>query len=216
MSHDVSTADRTCVSNRFCSSVPLEDREKLCAICRKQKIVRGQLLPNEHYQREMSLVLSGGIVTVKNHGDKVQFLYTESDIIGSDSFMRKSAPVPYDFSGRVEVFKDGEIACFPFRELERLFLTRPLIAKALFLNLSTVDTRRSFYTIEVLLSDAYHAVLYMMLYAEKHGLGKLTHEELAFLTNLSRVTVTKALGKIARTEHFGDLDSYLRSTEAFN
>lgn len=202
-----------CQDNRFCRSIDEGDRAKLCAICRRTRYEKGEFLPNERFDRELMLVLDGAFATISSANGKMQFLYTAFDINGGEMLFNDK-PIKYAGYGLMEVIRPMEAAHFSIKELRELFMTCPSIARALYMNLATLDNRKAFYRIMVTLADAYHAVLYMMLYLQKRELDPPTHEELAFLTNLNRVTVSRVLKEIFRKERYGTLREYMEKTLA--
>ena len=156
----------------------------------------------------MTLILEGAIAFVKANTGKMQVLNTACDLLASEYLFNENHIV-YSDIGRIEAFRDTEVAVLPLSVLRKAFMEHPNIAKAMYMNLSVMDNRKAFYRLMVQMEDSYHAVLYMMLYLKKRNLAAPTHEELAFLTGLNRVTVTRAVGKILKNETYADLKSYM-------
>ena len=199
-----------CYENRFCASLPTEDREALCAICTKKSYARNEEVRQELIMGagHMLLILDGAIATIKSSNGKIQYLHTASDVFGAEVLFNAN-PLSHANFGIIRAFRQTEVALLPTEQLRQLFMERPAIAKALYMNLATLDNRKSFYRMMVQLDDAYHAVLYMMLYLKKRGLEQPTHEELAFLTGLNRVTVSRVMKDILRGKDYESLDDFM-------
>lgn len=147
-------------------------------------------------------------MTVKSTNGKMQYLHTASDVFGAEVLFN-THPIAHADFGIIRAFRATEVALLPTDQLRKLFFERPTVAKALYMNLAVLDNRKSFYRMMVQLDTAYNAVLYTMLYLEKRGISQPTHEELAFLTGLNRVTVSRAMKEILRGKHYDTLDEFM-------
>lgn len=201
---------RDCSSNRFCASIPEEPRSGLCARCAKKSFAKGALLDQGIYEKYMTLILEGAIAFVKASTGKMQVLNTAFDLLSSE-YLFNDKHIIYSDIGQIVAFRDTTVAMLPLETLRDAFMKHPTVAKAMYMNLSVIDNRKAFYRLMVQMDDAYHAVLYMMLYMRKRGLSAPTHEELAFLTGLNRVTVTRAVGKILKDANYANLRAYMES-----
>lgn len=199
---------KPCFDNRFCASITEEDRECLCAVCCKSTFAKGEVVDARCFERRIMLILDGAIALTKSSTGKMQVLNTACDIIGHE-YLFKNEYIKYSDVGTIVAFRDTTVAWFPLPDLRKAFFERPFVARALFMNVSVNDNRKAFYRLMVQMEDAYHAVLYMMLYLQRRRIAPPTHEELAFLTGLNRVTVTKAVGEILRSESYTSLREYM-------
>ncbi|MBS5450645.1 MAG: cyclic nucleotide-binding domain-containing protein [Coriobacteriia bacterium] len=199
-----------CCDNRFCRSLEDADRAELCRICARSHFEKDALLPQEPFEAHLMLIVSGALTTIKAANGKMQYLYCSGDIIGHE-YLFNERRIKYTGYGLLQAFRDLEVAWFPTMRLRELFYERPGIARALYMNVSVMDNRKAYYRIMVSLEDAYHAVLYMMLYLQRRGISTPSHAELAFLCGLNRVTVTRVLKEILRSEPYEDLREYMES-----
>lgn len=197
-----------CEENRFCKSLDPEDRKMLCGICEKTRFEKGCVIDQEKFETHVMLILKGAMVTIKASSGKNQFIYIPCDIHGHE-YLFNSNRIKYSDYGILQAFRDMEVSWLPTAELSELFMTRPGIAKALFMNVSVSDDRKAYHRLMVSMENSYNAVLYMMLFLKRHGIHNVSHSELAFLCGLNRVTVTRTLKVILSTEKYSELREYL-------
>lgn len=204
----VGTFMQLCEDNRFCASIPEGPRSELCARCSKRTFEKDEIIDQNIYEKFMTLILEGAIAYVKSTTGKMQVLNTSCDLLASE-YLFNDNHIIYSDIGQIVAFRKTEVAMLPLETLRSAFMNHPSVAKAMYMNLSVIDNRKAFYRLMVQMEDAYHAVLYMMLYLQKRGLAAPTHEELAFLTGLNRVTVTRAVGKILHDRNYANLREYM-------
>lgn len=198
-----------CGGNQFCNSLIDEDRAALCAICSRRSFSKNAEVKGSLFPDNVLMVLSGIMGTVKSTTGKLQYIYTPCNIFAHE-YLFNSEIVEWPDYGVIRALRSLEVALFPATELRKLFRKRPTIAEALYRNLSTLYNEKCFYRLMVEMDDAYHAVHYMLLYLQEHGIEPPpTHEELAFMTGLNRVTVSRALKDIYRNETASNLSEYM-------
>lgn len=198
-------------NNRFCQSIAPEERKRLCAICRRETFRCGQAVPPSKVENNVMIVLDGAFATVKAADGKMQYLHTACDIFAHE-YLFNDKHIKYSDFGTLQIVRPLAVAFFQRYRLRELFMECPTIARALFMNLSVLDNRKSFFRMMVQLEDAYHAVIYMLLLLEKRGFEPPpTQSELAFFTGLNRVTVSRCLTRLFREEQYDSLRQYMES-----
>lgn len=200
-----------CGGNQFCDSLEEDDRAALCAICSLRNFPKDAEIKSSLFSSHVLMILSGVLGTIKSTTGKLQYIYVPCNIFAHE-FLFNSEIVEYPDYGVVRALRPLETALFDIAGLRKLFRERSPIAEALYRNLSVLYNEKCFYRLMVEMDDAYHAVHYMLLYLQEHEINPPpTHEELAFVTGLNRVTVSRALKEIYRNESIGDLSEYMRA-----
>lgn len=204
------TSRLKCGGNKLCDSLAEDDRARLCAICSLRTYDKGEQLGESAFHRNVMLILDGVLATIKATTGKLQYIYTPCDIFAHE-YLFNGEILEYEAYGLIQAIRPLKVAYLPTKELRELFMTRPSIARALYMNLSTMYNQKCFYRLMVEMDDARHAVLYMMLYLQQKNIDPPTHEELAFMTGLNRVTVTRMLKEIYRNENYARLSEYMHA-----
>lgn len=200
-----------CGGNDFCNTLADGDRQSLCAICTLRSFEKGEELRSELFHNHLMLLLDGVMATVKSTTGQLQYIYLPVDIFASEYLFCSDLITMGDY-GLMRALRPLRTAFFPAAALRELFMSRSDVAKALYANLSTLYNQKCFYRLMVEMDDAYHAVHYMLLYLQKHGIEPPpTHEELAFMTGLNRVTVSRTLKEIYRNETMHSLEEYMEA-----
>ncbi len=210
---DDHACDCACGGNRFCNSLEAESRQALCSMCAIRSFGKGDQLDTTRFHGHIMLILDGLMTTVKSTSGKMQYLYTPCDVFAHE-YLFNSQTLPYEQFGLIRALRPLTAAFFPAQRLQQLFLTRPDVSRALYVNLSTMYNQKCFYRLMVEMDDARHAVQYMLPYLAERGVEQPTHEELAFMTGLNRVTVTRALKDIYRGPQFRTVQEYMSASLA--
>lgn len=198
--------------NRFCASLDEDDRAALCPLCTLSRYEQGSQISNDMFHRNVMLIIEGVLGTIKTTSGKLQYVYTPCDIFAHE-YLFNDSPIKYEGYGLMQALRPLTVAFFPVRKLRRLFVERPGIARALYVNLSTLYNNKCFYRLMVEMDDPRHAVQYMLLYLQQKGIEPPpTHEELAFMTGHNRVTVTRAFKEICRSGLHEKLFDYMQAT----
>ncbi len=195
-----------CSENEFCRNLSPEMRSELCKCCVKTTMAANSSADmnfNEDY-----LVLDGlccleseqRIVYVFRPGN---FVITPNSDTSSPihlySFEHCNDPSEAFITSRFTVVKDLTLAVFEKERIQQLF-SYPEFASAMYTALFKILEQETYYCIGVYRSDAYHAVKYILQFARANNLGSLTHAQIAYLADLGRSTVTRALHEIALSE----------------
>lgn len=199
-----------CSANAFCSVLEPATRERLCAGCRIRSFPKGQVFPSGYWHKGMALILSGLLAahTVDERGRvSVQSLGAAGDIIDVVGFFADEAVLgnsdretSFVVDGAVALF-DHDVIC---NLMENDFGFFREVARSC-MRCCAIESHE--YFLEVAGKDAHAAVAYVLRYAREHGIDFLTHEQIAFLSNLRRPTVTKIMHDLtlARPDLFGSL-----------
>lgn len=194
--------------NPFCAALCQDARERLCqAGTPIRPIPAGQRLFPDGRSRlfDRRGPTDDGILLIQS-GFGVGFTDTEAGIAICYDFMSagslfggwylfRNAGHPFAQTSFLEVLQPLQGCLFARQELQALLLDCPELAQAI-LERTTEDALESFAHLSKMATyDSVDKVRYLLQVFQNYGveLSKLTHETIARILNLNRVTVTKAL-----------------------
>lgn len=188
-----------CQKNRFCLNLDPLTRERLCKAC---------LFLQFRPKQEMRFDSSAGQVAIINEGLIISYFLTEEgnkkslewlkpgSLLGTDNLYLGNK-VQYAY---LQALTPAILCLFPKIVFESIFQQSPEFAKAVLQNTTHRLQEVLKHMLHMQSADSEEKVRYILslLQEEKIDLSGLTHEDIALLTDLNRVTVTRALKTINR------------------
>lgn len=194
---------KNCCQNNFCSLLTSEQRELLCEYCIRTTWRKGQEISVDMQKKYAILIESGLLACMTSilRGDiRTTALYVSADFLAYFAFSSGSIE-PFS-PGTVTCIKDSDVILFPMEKVRSLFMDNPEIAKYMILASNNQILRTQTYLHFVLQQNAYEALRYLLSFCKQHNVPRLTYDELAKISNLHRVTVTRAMKDILRSDDF--------------
>lgn len=181
--------------NDFCRSLPDDIREQLCA---RRVLLRGKKKQHLIFGCRQALIVRKGIIVPsfpREDGREkgLTFKYPGLVLGATQLFTNRSV------SFSLYVIEDFEACVFPIDFFEQLFMGDIYFAKAVVIQISRALAAYSENTVEFILGNSEDKINSLLRYIDGIGSMKniiLTHEEIATMVGINRVTVTKTmLGK---------------------
>jgi CRP-like cAMP-binding protein len=193
-----------CQGNRFCDSLPVGLRAKLCKHCIKTSFAAGFAFPIDFNH---PWLLIEGFVCVRLN-DRPSTFITPGDVVLTPRF-RPSMPniLALSDDDMMEYYRSTNFECLSL-VLAATFSTKiflelfddPTFVKAVLDCTLISQAQQSLYQARLYHGSAYDAVRYILKLARAYGVGTLTHAQIARLSGRNRTTVTKALHEVALAE----------------
>lgn len=201
---DIHVVGSSCAENPFCAGLSQKLRERLCQGCIKTSFAAKSSV--EFNSNNLLLILDGlccmdcnGMPFDVCYRGELMFYPTTGD--GSFFNVKSDYPGNVDLAttGRLVTLENVDCAVFR-RQLVEELLDDPEFARAFTSNLMAMYQHAIGFNICVYRADARDAVKFVVEYAKGEGYDYLTHEQIAYLTGLSRSTVTHAMHELALSE----------------
>ena len=97
-------------------------------------------------------------------------------------------------------------------DLRLRFMQSPDFASLMYKTLNQTHLRQTTFLLGTRFHDASARLKYLLLFCQEHALSHLTHQDLAYLADLNRTTVTKTLKQILAQEDLSiPLKDYIRA-----
>ena len=192
-----------CMNNDFCSLLTPQQREHLCAHCLETTWKKGQEISVSTSQKYAILIKNGLLAcmtSVLRAEIRTTSVYVAGDFLAYFSFAPESIE-PF-YPGTVTCIKDSSVVLFPMEIVRQFFVENPKIAKYMLRAANIQQLRTQSYLHFVLQQDAYDALTYLLDFCKQHHVPRLTYDELGRISNLHRVTVTRTMKEILRSEDF--------------
>lgn len=196
-----------CFENAFCVSLSDELRARLCKRCVKATYAANSSIKIN--PASMLLPLKGICCTEVSGRVLVIYMpgYLAATPTADSNSWRQLDTVSY---GRVHAenmlqisrfiaVTDAEYALFSDDNLNDL-LSIPEFSQALRTNWIKGIQSLLFYNMKVYRTNAYSAVKHIMELSRSYDIGRLTHMQIAYLTDLGRSTVTQAMNELIQAE----------------
>lgn len=186
--------------NRICSAFG----EYLCADCRIKHYSSGQFFMQDQWNRGMALLVDGLIVTGWADESRwsqmvVSGMASTEDVIGISGLTEEVASRMTE--KRMVFMLDSTVALFSEKAIKPLLENNVDFIKELSSNcLRHCGAETAEFACQVGGKDAYAAVSYVARYCKEHNVGPLTHEQIAFICNRRRPTVTNTIHEIIKRE----------------
>ena len=206
----------------FCSRLSEADRAVICAHCSPFRFykkadaqescrkVASQLEPG--FIR--CTVLLDGLISTNSARSadqpKAFLLWQPGDILGSENVF--GIPNELESIYHRTYLQDGSYAVLRAEDLRLRFMQSPDFASLMYKTLSQTHLRQTTFLLGTRFHDASSRLKYLLLFCQENDLGHLTHQDLAYLADLNRTTVTKTLKQILAQEDLSiPLKDYIRA-----
>lgn len=194
----------SCQDNPFCCKLHPDVRQRLCKHCIKTSFAARSKM---HIDFEHPFLVLEGVICATTRG-KVGVILSPGDLLLPPSF-RPAAPLSQPLSEREmekEIISYGyyfptpvTVATFSQRVIRQL-MDDARFVRQLLDSVLHIQTEETVCQTHLYHGSALDAVKYILRVARAYDLGKLTHDQIAFLSGRSRVTVTKTMHEIALSE----------------
>lgn len=209
-------------SSPFCSQLSDADRAVICAHCRPFRFYKkadaqescrkvGQQLEPGFVR---CTVLLDGLICTNSacNADmpRAFLLWQPGDLIGSENIFGLSNELESIYHRTY--LQDGTYAVLRAEDLRTRFMQNPDFAAMLYQTLNQTHQRQTTFLLGTRFHDAVSRLKYLLLFCQENKIFNLTHQDLAYLADLNRTTVTKTLKKILISEDLSvPLKDYIRS-----
>lgn len=206
----------------FCSQLSPEDRAVICPNCRSFRFEKkadaqesckkvGRQL--EGRTPRCTVILEGLMSTNSARSadfPKAFLLWQPGDMLGSENIF--GVPNELEAVYHRTYLQDGVYAVLRAEDLKSRFLQSPAFAAMLYQNLTSTHLRQTTFLLGTRFSDAVSRLKYLLLFCQENKIKNLTHQDLAYLADLNRTTVTKTLKQILAGEDLSiPLKDYVRA-----
>lgn len=195
--------------NLFCSGLSDDDRSKLCPHCVKAPFRKkdneeercheiARMLPGD---RGYCVVLVDGTTCTSNSLDQTTrslTLWLPGDITNFEAIFDVEDDLTPRY--RYRYLADGSYALLPLPLLRELLTSSITVGQALLRQIARTKIRQQHFVMGTYLQNARQALTFLLLFCRQYRIEGLTHQDLAYLTGLNRVTVTRTLHEIMQEE----------------
>lgn len=209
-------------SSPFCRQLTDADRAVICAHCRPfrfekkanaQESCKKVALSLDPRFPRCTVVLEGLLSTNSAQNPDMTrafLLWQPGDILMSENIFgirNDLAPVYHS-----TYLQNGVYAVLHAEDLKARFMQSPDFAAMLYQNLVQTRLRQTTFLLGTRFHDAVSRLKYLLLFCQENRIYNLTHQDLAYLADLNRTTVTKTLKQILAQEDLSiSLKDYIRS-----
>lgn len=190
-----------CYENPFCRTLSEEARSNLCRSCINMHLQPKQELQIKQPPSQIILVCSGVIVSIHHLEDgdsKCVELFQPGSLIGiTRSFVNDKGKLD---GANVKAISEVTLGLIPTDVFYKLFQYSHEITYAVLANVSNRLHNALWYLDAVKSCISEERIRLLLKYLEKENMDTsfLTHEELALLADINRVTVTRAMKTVTK------------------
>lgn len=180
----------TC-ANVFCCSLSVSSRDKLRAAGKRVSFSPRIEKPFDFEDQQIIILEKGALIGYRSDINlRLQSvdLLQPGDLLGIANLFSKNEREAFS----IKVLAPSVGCCIPIHMMEQLILENADIARAVICQYSSRYSRVVDSFINKTNASSEERVLYAMEMLKKLHVQKITHEDLALLSGLNRVTVTKA------------------------
>jgi CRP-like cAMP-binding protein len=186
-----------CPHNDFCCSLSEATQNRLCRACLRLHLKPRQEVLFEQSARQVAIVKEGVIISLfltDDGSQKSVELLKAGDVIGADHMFHG----PQEQTGYMLAMADSILCLFPAEVFETFYQQNQDFSRAVLKGLSS----RFHKTLDALLwaktSSSEDKIRKVFEFLKEAGVNPayLTHEDLALIADLNRVTVTRAIKTI--------------------
>lgn len=191
--------EEQCQKNSFCLRLDPATRERLCKACLSLHFKPKQEMKFDNSAGQVAIINKGLVISVflteEGHKKSLELLKPGS-LLGTDNLYLHNR-VHYEY---LQALTPATIGLFPRIVFESIFQQSPDFAKAVLQGTTTRlhDVLKHQLHMQAAASEEKVRYILGLLHEENIDPSFLTHEDIALLTDLNRVTVTRALKNINR------------------
>lgn len=195
-----------CQENSFCCSLNDPIKDRVCRACLRLNIKPKQELLFEQSARQVAIINQGVVISLYLTPDgrqKCAELLKPGDLLGADSLFH---PVK-EQTGYMQALTEVSICLFPVEAFQAFYQQSPEFSKAVLGSLSARLHKSINHLLVMQVSSSEEKIRSILNYLEREGVNTayMTHEDLALLADLNRVTVTRAIKTIHQLKKSLDL-----------
>lgn len=188
--------DHPCICNPFCSALDIDTRQELC----RHVIVTSQKpkeFTSSHGHEQIEIIAEGIMLmfTLSEDGDQQSVeVVRPGDLVGTHHFARKKDYPECHMLSLTYVKK----CIFPVSVIEHLFQENHAFAYTLLQNIADRHVRNSMHWVKMhaMKSDEKVVYIYRLLEGEGVDMTRITQDDLALISGVSRISVARAMKKI--------------------
>lgn len=186
-----------CQQNSFCCSLSAKLQSRLCRACLRLQIKPKQELLFEQSARQVAIIDDGVVISLfltQDGKQKCAELLKAGDLLGADNLFH---PV-HEQTGYMLALTEVAVCLFPVEVFQSFYQQSPEFSKAILTSLSARLHKSLNHLLLMQSSTSEDKIRTVLEYLEKEGIDAsyMTHEDLALMADLNRVTVTRAIKTI--------------------
>lgn len=186
-----------CQGNSFCCSLNDPIKDRVCRACLRLHIKPKQELLFEQSARQVAIINQGVVISLyltQDGRQKCAELLKPGDLLGADSLFH---PVK-EQTGYMLALTDVSVCLFPVEAFQSFYQQSPEFSRAVLESLSARLHKSINHLLVMQTSSSEEKIRSVLDYLESEGVNTsyMTHEDLALLADLNRVTVTRAIKTI--------------------
>lgn len=190
--------------NEFCKQLKEETREVLCKRCHFLSFKKGTQFPVSSWKDDVVLMLDGLLITGELDIDGNKTIITNG-ISSCGKIISSGGILNLDWEssepGEIIGIHDFIVAVFDKQVVKQLFDSDISFIKTFLINcLQNCGHDNAIFMREIGNKDSYSAVRFVVLYCKEIGVPLPTHEQIAWICNRRRATVTEVLHKLVLKE----------------
>lgn len=189
--------DDICVNNEFCCNLSEDTQNRLCKACLRLRLKPKQEVVFEKDADQLAIIHSGVLVSLfrtKEGDEKSLELLKTGDLIGVENLFDQS---PGQGQNLLSLTK-AMLCLFPLKVIETFYQQCPDFSRSIVKSLSRrfQKSLSSILHMHTFNSEERVRSVLDLLKSENINTTYITHQDLAMMANLNRVTVTKAIKAI--------------------
>ncbi|UWG96700.1 Crp/Fnr family transcriptional regulator [Dehalobacter sp. DCM] len=186
--------NQNCHNNGFCCNLQEDFRNRLCKACFRLSLKPKQELLFDHSTKQVAIINEGVVISLfllEDGRQKSAELLKAGDLLGAYSlFQENNSQTGYMLS-----LTNVGLCMFPAEVFETFFQQSPEFSKTVLRSLSDRFHKSLNHLLQMQISNSEDKIRYVLDFLKEAGIDPsyLTHEDLALLSDLNRVTVTRAI-----------------------
>ncbi len=191
-----------CRQNDFCCGFSDKVHNRLCRACLQVRLKPKQELLFEHSARQVAVITEGVVISLfltLDGKQKCAELLKPGDLLGADNLFHKQR----EQTGYMLALTNVTLCLIPVEVFQAFYQQSPEFSKAVLASLSARLHKSLHHLMLMQSSTSEERVRTILDYLNAEGVDTsyLTHEDLALIADLNRVTVTRAIKTIHQLQH---------------
>lgn len=191
----------SCNENSFCHNLDESFKKRLCRACLRLKVKSRQELLFEQFARQVAIIDQGMVISIyltQDGKQKCAELLKPGDLIGVDNLFHPNK----EQTSYMLAFTEVMLCLFPVEVFQTFYQQNLEFSQSVLKSLSVRLNKSINHLMLMQVSNSEEKLRMVLEYLESEGISTsyLTHEDLAFLADLNRVTVTRAIKSINQLE----------------
>lgn len=177
-----------CQDNAFCSTLTETTRHRFCRVCVHMHLKPKQELIFKEYSEQVAIIVDGVVISIFVTEDGRQ--KTSELLISGDTFETEM--------NYMLALTEAKLCLCPVEVFKTFYLGYPDFTQSILTSVSSRSRRSLKYLLQLQNSNSEEKVRIVLEFLKNSGIdsSSLTHEDLALLADLNRVTVTRAIKRI--------------------